>query len=150
MLQVFLSTVTSLAAAELLLILMRTREIIIISKAPHQRTSEEQFQVERGLKRQVALEILLFVPVSVFFMSLFMRNVLAELAAFKVLHTAHPVSFDAMIGSISYGFPFAGIRQWIVGMAIRGLEDILTASREKKKIQSNRAGRSGQQDGGRS
>jgi len=136
--QVFMSTVTSLGAAELLLVLVRTREIVIITKAPNQRAAKEQTEIDRGLIRSVVLEALLFVPVSVILLCLTVRPVLADSGFLKLWAATHPIPFEAMIGLISYGFPFAMIRRLVTTIALQTLKNFAEISIKEDDSRPNR------------
>jgi hypothetical protein len=56
--------ILTLVSAELVFVMARSADILIISKSKSQRTELEQHQVDRGLARSIILEALLFVPAS--------------------------------------------------------------------------------------
>src|SRR6476620_1956252 len=55
----------TLLAAELTALLVRARDVVIVSKTDLQRTAQERERVNRGLVRSLLLEGVLFVPCSV-------------------------------------------------------------------------------------
>jgi len=109
-------------AGELLLILARQREIVVMCKKPDQRTKLERYQVGRGLRRSLLLEVGLFVPVSVVLMLLIVRPLLLDKTVVKSLATNYPLSFCALLGTISYGFPFAALRRFVTKVALETLK----------------------------
>lgn len=146
--QVYVSAFTSLVAAELLLILVRTREIIIIAKSASQRTAKEQAEIGRGLARSLVLEAVLFVPVSVLLLFLTVRPILVDSGFFRNIAVTRPLSFDALIGSISYGFPFAVIRRIVTTVALQTLKNFAEISIRNDDSRPTRRGPGARSGGG--
>jgi hypothetical protein len=103
-------------SAELLLVLTRSRELTLLLKADAQRTEFEKAQVAGGLLRALLIEAFVFVPVSVGLMNL----CIAPFIPWARIGREPPGRADfALLGLISYGFPFATVRQIVTRMAIK-------------------------------
>ena len=63
----------SFGVAELFLLLARRQELLTIFKKRDQRTEPEKKEVAHGLSRSVLLDALIFVPVSVLLMLVFVK-----------------------------------------------------------------------------
>jgi len=113
----------AMAASCLFVILVRSRELHIITKSRQQRTSKEQKEVEGGLLRSVLLDLLLFAPVSVTLMWMAMQPVLLRFSFVAALQAASRVSYDSFLGILSYGFPFVTVRRIVTRIAINSLKE---------------------------
>ncbi|HTU43959.1 MAG TPA: hypothetical protein VMF91_02785 [Bryobacteraceae bacterium] len=91
----------------------RSDDIKILAKRDNQRTPIERKQVERGLRRGVVLDLVLFAPASV---------CLLYLAFSPVVEARFPVPWRAtafaLLGVISYGFPFATVRRFVTRLTL--------------------------------
>lgn len=120
--QEYMCVLVSWLAAELLLVLVRQREILVISKKHDQRTKRERYQVRRGLRKSLLLEVVLFVPVSVALLFLVVRPLAVKNGLVASFAADHPISFCALLGTISYGFPFATLRRFVTKVALETLK----------------------------
>jgi hypothetical protein len=118
-------------AAELLVILVRYRELNILIKARQQRTSLEQRETERGLLRGVILEVLLFAPASVVLMWMAMRPVLLKSTFLLSIQQTSAKAFDAWLGILSYGFPFVTLRRLVTRIALNTLREFASVAKEE-------------------
>ena len=99
--------IMALLSAELVFLLARSSDIIVVLKLPKQRTKLEQSRVDRGLLRSIVLEGILFVPVSAILLILLVPLLLPK----QMLDGTRPVkAVYALMGIVSYGFPYAAIR----------------------------------------
>jgi hypothetical protein len=110
----------TLASSELVFLLTRSSDMLIAFKAPVQRTPAEQLRVKRGLIRSLLLEATIFVPASAVLVAL-----LAPLVGFhesdRVL--SHAEAGAALLGVISYGFPFGALKRMAQRMALSTLKE---------------------------
>jgi len=111
-----------LLASELFLVITRSREITILVKKPTQRTEEEQKNVERGLFRSILLELLLFVPASVVLVLLLLPLARNKFVSFFTSPGSWMAAYS-LVGLISYGFPFAAVRQIVTRVALHTLQE---------------------------
>src|SRR6266852_9051600 len=96
------SEIVTVIAAEIIFLLARSPDVIIISKSQNQRTPYEQLRVERELFRSIVIEGVLFVPSSAI-LGIF----LAPLMLSIVLPSSGNIptsAISALIGVVSYGF----------------------------------------------
>src|SRR5689334_3061653 len=93
--------------AELLFIIVRNQDIMVVFKTDDQRDEDEQKRVKRGLLRSLLLELFLFVPASAILMLILIRPfILPHVGSTKeVILASHGI-----MGITSYGFPFATVR----------------------------------------
>jgi len=56
------SNLITLLSAELIFLLVRSSDIMIVLKSTRQRSEDEQYRIERGLVRSIVIEALAFVP----------------------------------------------------------------------------------------
>lgn len=98
------STVTALLCAEGLLILSNADSIKVFIKKPNQRTEGETKRMQRGLVREFWIAVLLFVPVSVALGMNVVRPILLKTSLVS------DGSVDALVGLVSYGFPYAAVK----------------------------------------
>jgi len=110
-------------AAELVLVLARSRELTVIIKSKAQRTRLEQHDVNGGLHRRLFLEALLFIPASSLLLLLPARVVLPATMSSR---TPSTTAAYALIGIASYGFPFAAIQRAITRIALNTLRELVT------------------------
>lgn len=113
-------SVWTLIAAETLLILTRSRTITVLVKSKTQRSRLEQHEVERGLLRSLLVEFLLLVPASCFLL-LAVAPVIPKLATPGDYRTE--MARSALLGMISYGFPFALAKRVITRIALNTLRE---------------------------
>jgi hypothetical protein len=118
-----ISSLFSLVSAELLVIILRSKDIIILVKTNSQRTATEQREIDRGLLRSIVLEMLLFVPASVALFVLICRPYALTLDRVRLLASVHAHAFDGLLGIVSYIFPFAAFRRVVREMALRTLRN---------------------------
>jgi hypothetical protein len=107
-------------AAELLFLIVRSRDLTILFKRADQRTAAENALVTRGLGRSLCLEMVLFVPASAFLMVLIAPVVIEGRWPASSLPGT---SLYALLGVASYGFPFAAIKTVITRVAIQMLKE---------------------------
>jgi hypothetical protein len=105
-------------AAELFFLLSRSPDLLVVLKSDLQRTEEERARVLRGLSRSLWLEGVIFVPASGALLLL-----LAPLVIRKEWTAMSTVSGYAMLGLVSYGFPFAIVRTIVTRVALRTLKE---------------------------
>jgi len=117
------STLFSILAAELLMIILRARDITVLLKTKQQRTAKEQKEVSQGLLRSIALEMLLFIPASVTLFAWICRPFALTVERIKVLASTPGHAFDGLLGIISYVFPFAVFRRVVREIALRTLRN---------------------------
>ena len=110
--------ITALAAAELLLLIIRSKDIIALAKSASQRTETESLEISRGLGRSIVLEIALFVPASALLLTLISPIVFGSVGNSDELYSAR----YALIGIASYGFPFATIKKTLTDTAMKLLQ----------------------------
>lgn len=103
-------------SATLFLLLARSRDLTILVKSRKQRTEDEQKEVDRGMLRSIMLEVVVFVPASA---------TLALLVVLPLLESKIPNTRTAyaMVGLVSYGFPFAAMRAIVVRIAQNTLKE---------------------------
>lgn len=109
------SSLTTLASAELFLLLLRSSEIKALAKSSRQRTQDERKLVERGLARSVVLDVVLFAPASVILALI----ILKPLVPVNQWSTAA----DGLLGIASYGFPYAAVRALVTRVALKTLHE---------------------------
>jgi hypothetical protein len=124
--------IVTLLCAQLFFLLTRSSDILIACKKDVQRTKEERLRIKNGLTRSLFLEAILFVPASV---------VLFRLAFFPIIYdkvlqiNQNIVLWHAIIGIVSYGFPFAAIRQFVQIIALKTLQEFADISLKIKEKQ---------------
>jgi hypothetical protein len=115
--------VWTFVAAELVLVLARSRDLTVLIKSKAQRTRLEQQDVNRGLLRGLFLEALLFVPASSLLLLLLSPVVLPVTMSSS---TPSTTAAYALVGIASYGFPFAAIKRAITRIAANTLREFVT------------------------
>ena len=116
-------------SAELLLVLMRSKDIQVLAKAHSQRTQPQQESISRGLIRSLVLESVLFVPVSAGLVLL----TVAPFLSGKILSIGVPAyACYSLLGLISYGFPFAIIRHVVTRTALKTLNEFAAIASENE------------------
>lgn len=121
MLAITSSQLVVAVSAELYLMITRSREITVLVKQRSQRTTKEQIEVNRGLLRAVMLEALVFVPASAALVLMAIIPFCGDWIA--KAGQGHQMGCYALLGVVSYGFPFAVTRRIIVGVAARTLTE---------------------------
>lgn len=112
---------TTLISAWLFFLVMNARDLKTLIKRRDQRTDEEQLQVCRGLLRLFLVEMLVMVPASAALILLLLPAFTHNVSALDVLAKGSErdeIALYAMMGIVSYGFPFATIRERL-GTAIQ-------------------------------
>jgi hypothetical protein len=118
---VFYPEIFTVLAAELTFITVRSEDILIVTKLSRQRTALEQTRIERGLRRSLVFELLLFVPVSAGLLIILSPIILPmQLTSLQETRSA---AVHAALGVLSYGFPFATIRQIMTRIALNTLKE---------------------------
>jgi hypothetical protein len=112
--------VVTLVSSELFLIVIRSGDITVLAKNETQRSPDEQTKIARGLFRSLVLELFLFVPASAALLLLIFPPLVAAKVPFLMVS---PIAFYAMLGIISYGFPFAAFRQIVTRVALNTLKE---------------------------
>ena len=129
------STLTTFAVAEAICLLTRSADVLMLAKSPGQRTKQEEYAVSHGLARDVILDLLLFVPVSVFTVLETVKHLLPETL---ISHPACP----GLLGVVSFGFPFKTLRVLVIRFALRTLSefrDVLNESEKNDPVDSTRS-----------
>jgi hypothetical protein len=121
-------------SAELIFLLVKSREIQIIAKRKSQRTSSEQREVDRGLVRAILLELLLFVPVSATLILLITPLILTDSRLSRI---NSPLALYALLGILSYGFPFAAVRRLITQIAMKTLREFASIAIKETREQES-------------
>ena len=113
----------TLVSSELVFLLTRSRDIVSAFKTTAQRTSGEQMRVERGLVRSLVLEAVMFVPASAVLVIL-LTPLLGSQMLFGLFDgVSHRRATYALLGVMSYGFPFATVKQIASRMALSTLKE---------------------------
>lgn len=117
--------------AFLFFLIARSQEITIVLKESSQRTSDEEYRVKRGLRRSLILEIFMFVPVS----ALLIILITPLLLPFTQIEDQEQKRYAwyTLLGIVSYGFPFAAIKELIIKIALRTLNEYATITSEFKR-----------------
>src|SRR4051812_24326719 len=110
----------TLLCAELLFLLVRNQDIMLVSKAANQRNETEQQQVNRGLLRSLLIEIFVFVPASTALMLILIRPFILPYVG---TNTDVILATHGIMGVTSYGFPFATVRSVMTRMSLRLLTE---------------------------
>ena len=107
-------------SAGLFFLVFRSKDVQTIVKSRSQRTKVERQHVERGLRRSLFLELLVCVPASTGLLLLIAPLITpANIAKGPELQPA----FYALLGLVSYGFPFATIRALVTRIALNTLKE---------------------------
>jgi len=128
--------ILTLIGAELLFLLTRSQDLIVLCKSRKQRTPAEKARFDAGLGRSLVLEFLVFVPASALLVLLLSPLVLDHLAV-----SANRSGVYALLGVMSYGFPFSGLKQIATAMALRTLREFATIAAEPVKAELAKASR---------
>ena len=113
----------SLLSAELFLLLVRNRELVVMLKRESQRTPTERVEIARGLCRSIMLELCIFAPASVFLILVIVRPILfVSPIAFAFKSEPANLSASGLLGVIGYQFPFAMVRKVVTRMALETLQ----------------------------
>lgn len=106
-------------AAELLFVIVRSADITIAAKAKKQLTKDEETSIQRGLRRSILLEALIFVPASatlvVLLAPLFITDFIKDTPSVSATYAA--------MGVTSYGFPFIAIKKMVTTVALNTLRE---------------------------
>jgi hypothetical protein len=124
--------ILTLACAELFGVLVRRRELLILFKQIPQRTDRENKQVAAGIGRSLVLEAVLFIPVSATPAHLILQPWILALEPFREMASTSlhgNLSFCGIMGIVSYGFPFASLRQLVVRIAVQTLHELSDTAR---------------------
>lgn len=117
-------------AAELIFVLARSRDIVVIFKSRPQRTKEEQHRVDRGLVRSILLEACFFVPASAWLLILIAPSLLPN----RWFEGNRITAMYSTLGVVSYGFPFATIKRMITRLAFKTLLEFVALTPEAKGV----------------
>ena len=109
----------TILSAELIFILARSADILIVLKSEEQRTSVERQRMKRGLFRSIVFEGLLFVPSSSALLILLSPLLLIRYSS----QDAPTMAVNALIGVVSYGFPFTAVRRIVTIVALNTLRE---------------------------
>jgi hypothetical protein len=138
----------TLLGAWLFALLFKGRDIIALSKTATQRTAEEKKKVKEGLFRALLIEVFLLVPASAVLILIILPFLLKILGyATSVTNLLSQSSelrrgFYALVGILSYNFPFATVREIATRVALNTLREFaelketreMDASSDKKPI----------------
>jgi hypothetical protein len=122
-------------------VLVRSREILVLVKPDSQRTALERSEVRRGLARAVVFELLLFVPLSTALAVLILPPLVFQQQRIKTfVLTSHEnnISFEAVLGVLSYNFPFAALRRFVTRIALRTLQEFVAVCRTEPEREETR------------
>lgn len=126
----FYPQILTFIGAELIFLLVRSQDFIIILKSKSQRSSLEQHQIDRGLFRGIFVEAFLFVPASAALILLISPILLPS----NFLQNQSSVSAAyTLIGVASYGFPFATVKRIITRLALNTLREFVKLLPEKEQ-----------------
>jgi hypothetical protein len=115
-------TLITLIASELFLVIVRSGDISVLAKTDSQRTADERAKVSGGLLRSLVLEFFVFVPASAGLVLLLLPLVKTRLEG--LFSSPNGVAgFYALLGLVSYGFPFALIRRAVTRIALVTLKE---------------------------
>jgi hypothetical protein len=106
-------------SAELIFILVRSADILILLKSEEQRTGVERQRMKRGLLRSIVFDGLLFVPSSSALLILLSPLLLIRYSS----QDAPTMAVNALIGVVSYGFPFTAVRRIVTIVALNTLRE---------------------------
>ena len=112
------SIIITLLSAELLFLIIRSNDLVIIVKKRIQRLETEQQRVNNGLCRSIIFEALVIVPASSFLVYLISPLIIPQ--SFLV---ENPVATYALIGVVSVGFPFVAIKELVKRVALNTLRE---------------------------
>ncbi len=116
-------------AAELIFILARSRDIIVIFKSQKQRNEAEKHQADRGLLRSLFLEAVLFVPAS----ALLLILISPLLLPIRWFEGNKIQALYSTLGVVSYGFPFATVKHMITRLALKTLLEFALLAPEEQE-----------------
>src|SRR5690349_18296327 len=128
--------IITFVAAEITFILAKSADILVIAKTQSQRTPFEQHRIKRGLKRSIIIDGILFVPSSAI-LALLLAPLLVP-TIFKGDSVPTP-AINALIGVVSYGFPFAAVRQVVTLIALNTLRAFANTLPRKATLDHNRS-----------
>jgi hypothetical protein len=112
---------TTVASAELIFLLTRSADITVVLKRSRQCTDDELLRIDRGLHRSLLTEGLLFVPASAALL------LLVSPLLFRATPWLTPsVASYALIGLVSYGFPFGALKRVVSRIAMNTLREFAT------------------------
>ena len=118
----------TLGCAELLFLLVRSKNILIAVKRENQRSTSEKLEIKQGLCRALWLEGLVFVPASSVLAILVIKAFLTK--AGLPAWIGNQQSFDGLLGIASYGFPFATLRAVVTRIALGTLKEFAAIATE--------------------
>jgi hypothetical protein len=115
-------------SAELVFLLTRASDLIVLAKNNAQRTPAEKEKMRRGLPRSIVLEAFVFVPASaglILLLAPFAPPARLPDEAVVPTNSAHQIrtAYHALLGVASYGFPFATIRKLVSRMAANAIRE---------------------------
>ena len=117
----------TLVSAWLFFLVMNAGDLETLVKNKDQRTPGERLQVKQGLSRIFCVEMFVLVPASAGLLLLvipFFTRTVDVLGALASGSERERIALHAMMGIISYGFPFAALRERIAN----AMQAALTAS----------------------
>lgn len=112
-------------SAELFFVLFQSKNLLIWAKHGTQRSEFEQKQIDNGLVRSILLEMFVFVPTSALLMLM-----ISPVFNFAKSRAGTDFAFYSILGIVSYGFPFAAIRQYVTRIALKALQEFANIIRE--------------------
>jgi hypothetical protein len=125
----------ALSAAEAALMLTRAETIKVCFKSKRQQTAGEKQRIARGWFREYLAEAILLVPVSVGLGILILRPFVLRWTS------AEPLVVDAIVGLVSYGFPYSIFKAWAVRSAIKMLKEASSIADNTVLIDKTEEGR---------
>lgn len=121
----FYNSLISLATAEAFLLLVRAKQILVLARSNVQRDEVEREEVRRGLTRSLILEVLVFVPASVFLVLILIGPLFMRLSFVSALLSSRDTAQACwgLLGLVSYGFPWLAVRSTVRALALSTLRN---------------------------
>lgn len=125
--------IATFIAAELLFLIMRSRDITVVCKSETQREVREQQQVDRGLLRSLVLELFVFVPASAGLVVMIAPIMFASF----LKESGYLFSVYTFLGIVSYGFPFGLVKRVVTRIALKTLREFAAIVPDEPEPQDN-------------
>jgi hypothetical protein len=118
----------TLVAAELMALLTRSTDVTILFKSSSERGDAENERVRRGLRKELLLDFILYVPASVALILLTIRLMLP--VDFMAKAYSH-----AVLGTIAYAFPYAVFKNVVLKLVFRSLSAAIPVLSEHERVE---------------
>jgi hypothetical protein len=129
--------IITILSAEIVFLLVRSSDLLIWLKSIKQRTRLEQIRIDRGLGRSILIEAFVFVPSSAVLLMLLSPLLISA----QLTTQGAPMSaINALIGVVSYGFPFATVRRVVTVIALNTLREFANIIPREITMEHNRPG----------